>query len=470
MVAGMGDELLIGLDLGTSAIKGILMEPDGKVIASEKSGMIYNVTGRRVEFDGDEYFRQIAAIISRLSRKAGDAARIKGISMASASGNTLLLDKGMRPVTNVISWTDERITDEMQRVYPDAEPQAVHETVGWPFIPSFPLAHLAWFRLNEPEAYKTCGRVCMSTDYVNYRLTGEWGIDTSTATTFYLQDQKKMIWNKEFLDILELDEAKLPPLYKSGTVLGRLDKSAAEATCLIDGTPVVLGAFDHPCAARGTGILSPGQAMLSCGTSWVGFFPVRDREAAIADKMLVDPFLQPEGPWGAMLSVRGIGQAIDWYIDKYISSGKDKYAVFNTLAAKASNGSSGLRIRLDVKTEAVSDKAIENEIKGFSRENISRAIMEAAAFLIDKKLENLKKSGTLIKEAVMVGGPSESPVWQQIIADITGINIIPGNGAFSGAMGAAVLAGIGVGIYRDEYAASEAINKRAVRITPARKL
>jgi sugar (pentulose or hexulose) kinase len=183
--------------------------------------------------------------------------------MASASGNTLLLDKDMRPVMKVISWTDERVTDEMQRVYPDAEPQAVHETVGWPFIPSFPLAHLAWFRLNEPEAYKTCGRVCMSTDYVNYRLTGEWGIDTSTATTFYLQDQKKMIWNKEFLDMLELDEAKLPPLYKSVTVLGRLDKSAAEATGLIEGTPVVLGAFDHPCAARGTGILSPAPGMVA---------------------------------------------------------------------------------------------------------------------------------------------------------------------------------------------------------------
>lgn len=173
---------------------------------------------------------------------------------------------------------------------------------------------------------------------------------------------------------------------------------------------------------------------------WI--FPENDRNKIIDLELLCDPFLAPNGgAWGAIFSVPYIGRTIDWYVDNLIAPGeKNKFRIFDELAEAAMPGAGGLKI--DLRKPPVS-------VKG-SRENISRAIMENAADLLNDKIKLLESRGIKFSSAVMVGGPSKSPVWPGIVEKITGIKLSVGS-QHAGAKGAAILAGIGAGIYKNEY-------------------
>ena len=433
---------LIGLDLGTTMLKGVLMDSSGEILfkASKAAEYIRRDNGI-VEFDADDYYIKVTALIRNLVAKLPPKAFVAGISMVSAGGNTILLDKDGKPLAPAISWLDNRDEGEINQLF-SRHKDNIHEIIGWPYLETFPLSHLSWLKIHKPEILDSAHRICMSTDYINFRLTGRWGIDTSTATTFYLQKQKSAKWHVPFLDILSIPQEKLPPIYDSGTVLGNVTPEAAKETGLPQGTPVVLGAFDHPCAARGTGVFEEGQMLLSCGTSWVGFYPVADRKKAVELGMLVDPFLQPDGLWGAMFSLPAVSGRIDEYIRCYISDKDDRYIQFDILADAAQPGSGGLKINPMKKIEPI-------QIAGHTKENIARALMEGTAYPLKEKVDSLAKEGIACRSAVMVGGPSEAHPWSQIVCDILGIPITIINGSCAGAAGAALLAGTGAGIYTD---------------------
>jgi sugar (pentulose or hexulose) kinase len=213
-----------------------------------------------------------------------------------------------------------------------------------------------------------------------------------------------------------------------------MTKQALTDTGLSEATKVVAGSFDHSAAALAAGVVDPGQLMLSCGTSWVGFFPEYDRRKIIDLEMLCDPFLSPQGgAWGAIFSVPYIGRTIDWYVENLIAPGrKDKFAFFDAMVARAETGAGGLKIDLREPPEEINDTC----------ENISRAVMEGAAKLLNEKIIKLAAKGIKFKSAVMVGGPSKSPIWPQIVEDITGITLSTGS-QHAGAKGAAILAGKG---------------------------
>ena len=231
----------------------------------------------------------------------------------------------------------------------------------------------------------------------------------------------------------------------------------------------MLGCFDHPGAARGTGVLAPGDVLLSCGTSWVGLYPSADRGGAVARGHLVDPFLAPAGPWGCMFALTAISVIIEKYIDRFLlAPGEEparKYAIFNELAARVPPGAGGLRLDL---YRDWSDflKEVRDPLDGHPREHLARALMEGAAFVTRRKLEELDHAGIADRRLVMVGGPAESPVWPRIVAEVAGHELVLLHGQNAGAVGAAMLAAIGAGLYRDEREAFAAMGGEAVRIAP----
>ena len=458
-------EYLIGLDLGTSSLKGVLITTDGKIVTSEKVATTFiRPKEYIVEFSPEEYYTQFCELTKSLLAHIKDSDEIRAISMAAASGHTMLADKNMKPVGNVISWMDRRAKDEYKTALPDIE--SVHKTVGWPPIPSFPLTQLTWLKKHCADRYNTAAYKILNITHLFHRLTGEFKIDPSTATTFYLQDQANRKYHKPYLDHLGIDEVNLPEIVPSSTKLGMVTESASKDTGLSTKTSVVLGSFDHPSAARGTGVFNKGDLLLSCGTSWVGFYPVEDRDLAISERMLIDPFLRPDGPWGALFSLPQIGITIDWYIDNLIATDKNnKYDEFNSLSQKATPGASGLTIDLldGIKDP---DKLKETLSGNHSRQEISRAVMESAAFEMKEKIEQLSIVGIAAKNITMVGGPSESPVWTQIIADITGLELRLISGQAAGAIGAAIMAGIGVGIFKDEREGFELLGKEPRIVEP----
>ncbi|MCK4516142.1 MAG: hypothetical protein KAU31_12850, partial [Spirochaetaceae bacterium] len=272
--------LLMGLDLGSSAIKGVVIDAAGTTLAtaSESSTLIYPQEGW-VEYDPEEHYRGVCRVIRTL---AGAVTKpIAALAMSAASGNTLLADDVGTPLTAVISWMDQRTRQRLPRDLMSLEIDGVRQTTGWPGVDSFPLAHLAWFRESLPDLYRGAGRYCMNTDWLLFRSTGNWMMDHSTATTFHLQDQVAGHYHAPYLELLGIPEEKLSRLVSSGTRAGTITEAAAEDTGLPVGTPVCTGSFDHPSAARAVGVLDPGRLLLSCGTSWVGFFAERERQAVI---------------------------------------------------------------------------------------------------------------------------------------------------------------------------------------------
>ena len=435
--------MLIGLDLGTSAIKGVRIDVSGHILAEAGAAVQFShPQDGWVEVDPESHYRKVCGVIRELAAAA--PGEVKALAMAGASGNTLLTDTVGAPLHPIINWMDKRAEQPLPTVLAALTSADVSRITGWPCVNAFPLAHLAWLREQRPALYARARHYGMDTDWLLYRLTGQWQLDHSTATTFHLQDQVSGTYHRPFLEMLNIPLDKLSPLVDSGVVVGPLTAQALKNTGLSATTQVVSGSFDHPAAARGTGTLTPGQLLLSCGTSWVGFTPALNRQTILDAGILCDPFLSArQGPWGAIFSVPYIGRTIDAYIDALIAPGaSDKYRIFNESAAEAAPGAGGLEI--DLRAPLVAVKA--------SRSNISRAVMEGAARLLSEKARTLAPYGFSFKQGMLVGGPANSPVWPGIIASIMGIELSVGS-RHAGALGAALLAGIGIGVYPDEHQA-----------------
>ncbi len=180
--------------------------------------------------------------------------------------------------------------------------------------------------------------------------------------------------------------------------------------------------------------------MLCCGTSWVGFYPIQDREKAIARKMIVDPFLSPEGCWGAMFSLESVAGYIDHFIETFIDNSVDRFKLLDRYALSGVPGAHGLTIDLANPDPSISTKP---------KEDLARALVEAVADRLKQRMETLREFGFHASCIKMVGGPSESECWPKLLGEILDMPVTVKNGAYSGSVGAAILGGIGAGVFED---------------------
>ncbi len=440
---------LVGLDVGSSSVKGALLDLSGNLLAeASRENRLLTPQDGWIELDPADHLENVCGILRELSGAAPDG--VLAVAMTGASGNTLLTTTAGKPLGNIISWMDHRTVEAPPTALSGLEIDEVRRVTGWPCVNTFPLAHLAWLQENRPDLVQRAEHIGMDTDWLLYQLTGRWCMDHSTATTFHLQDQRTGEYHQPFLDRLGIRRERLSELTQSGRPVGTLRPELIGRTGLQHDTLLATGCFDHPAAARATGVIEPGMLMLSCGTSWVGFVPCGTREAVIDAQMLCDPFLSGAGgPWAGMFSVPRIGLAVTAYVDQVIAPDvppEQRLRVFDELAAASPSGARGVVIDLreSVRRPAATDTA-----------DISRAVMESAARLIAERIDNLRAAGFTYRRAVMVGGPSRSPVWPSIVAAHTGLEITRG-GRAAGARGAAMLAGIAAGVYADERAALDA--------------
>lgn len=434
---------IMGLDIGTSSIKGILMSADGKDRYTGREPFTYTCReDGSVEISAEDYLKACYACLKELASKVPADGELAAVSAASASGNLLLLDETGQPATPIYNWQDTRVTDEPAKVLgEDYDWDAFFRINGWGFTGnSFPLAQLCWQKVHAPERLDKASMVCMSTEYLYHSLTGKWGIGPSAGTPFYLLDQTRGTYNRPLLEKLGIPESKLPPIMKTGTVLGTVTKVASEACGLPEGTPVVIGTFDHPSAARGVGVRKEGQLLLSCGTSWVGFYPVEDREKAVKANMLIDPFLSEKGgPWGGMVSLASLSGQIEGFSRAYLEDSDKWFLTLVDLAAQSSWGAGGLTIDLLAEPD-------DAEICKYEKRHIARAIMECVVNMLAERTAQIEAAGIHCSEAVMVGGPSETPLWAKLIAEKTGMDVRVMHGSYAGAVGAATVAAAAVGV------------------------
>lgn len=437
----------LGLDLGTTNLKGVITDAKMEVLASASVPAPMQIDGDRREFSADLFVERAAEVIRRLiGQFTGDPAEIKAVSTASASGNTVFLDRNDKPLYNAVSWSDRRIAGKTSDYLPGFDTKGVYDLVGWPYLEIFPLTHIAWLKKDRSDLFERLGRIAMTTEYLQYCATGKWGIEPSAATTFYLQDQRTARYASEYLDYFGISEELLPPILETGSVLGTIQPDFARKTGLAEGTKWVLGSFDHPACARSLGTLDEGNLLLSCGTSWAGLFVTKNRDAAIRSGMLVDPYLRSEGNWAAIFAFTQFGEFIDARVSEYIDAGEGKFDTFGELTQDTIDISNAVYAKI---TDGESCKSAWS---GLGKKQIAESIIFSTASDVRDRLLQLDAEGFKADRVFIAGGPSQNKTWTETIAALIGRPIVTLHRQFGGAVGAALLASIGNGQYKNERA------------------
>lgn len=433
-------EYFVGLDIGTSSVKGVLMSRDGKVENVKTKKHAYYWENDLKLLNAEDFCDNCFSVIKELSDSLQGEDKIAGVCVSGAGGNLMLVKDG-KSCSPVYGWQTSYDPAITEKVLAPLSKEAVYNTVGWPKLDSFPLSALGYLKATNPQALENADMVCMHIEYLNYKLTGAWGITRSQGTTFYLIDQAAGKYSKEHLDVLGLTEDKLPPIVDACSILGTVTAEAAEKTGLDVGTPVIPGTFDHPSAARGAGVFDESNVMVSCGTSWVVFIPYATRDIPHSKGILVDPFMAPKGNWCGMKSMTSVAETIDKYTTLFL--GDISVKEFDRLAAEATLGCNGLVIEDE-----------NTDVNGYSRPDIARAIMENIARRLKAFLEELEIKADVVK---LVGGITNSKPWCEVVGQITGKEVRVINGEHAGAIGSAIMAGVGVGAYAGEKEAFESL-------------
>lgn len=385
----------LGFDLGTGAVKAVCWSPSRGLLARLSERLVFSSsTASCYEYDAEAHFSLVLGMMRRLAEQA--EAPIAGLAFAAASGNTLICDQQGRPLTAVISWLDQRLP------WQPPDDWQVRQVTGWPGIPSFPLMHLQWFKENNPALLQgSC--IGMNNDFLQWRLCGRRVLDHSSATPFYLQEQSQRRWHKPFLQYYGISEEQLPQLLAPGSKIAVLKEEYWHAK-LGQECFLYAGSFDHPAAARASNISKPDEMLLSCGTSWVGLYPVRRRQD-VPMQELCDPFQSAHGAcWAGMFSVSGIGLEIEDFILQRYGKCAQRYEQFNQEA--------------------------------LSPDNAAAALMQDVCRRFADKLGARRP-----RRIVMCGGPAEGKAWPIILQKTLQLPIQTSPyQSYAGALGAAMLA------------------------------
>jgi xylulokinase len=334
------------------------------------------------------------------------------------------------------------------------------EITANPAMTGFTASKILWVKNNEPEIYEKCVKILLPKDYIRYMLTGEFAAEVSDASGMQLLDVPARQWSGEVLEKLGIDKGLLAPVYESVEISGRVSKRAAELTGLAEGTPVVGGAGDQAAGGVGNGIVREGILSATLGTSGVVF--------AHTDKMTLDPKGRVHtlchavpGCWHVMGVTQAAGLSLKWFRDNFcipeIETAKqmeiDPYVLLDKEAELSPAGCDGLYYLPYLMGERTPH--LDPDARGVffglsarhSRRDMLRAVMEGVGYSMKDCLEIIKGMGVPIKEVRASGGGGKSPFWRQMLADMFGKTIVTTNSTEGPALGVAILAGVGAGVY-----------------------
>ena len=463
---------LLGIDIGTSACKAAVFDADGRVLASASGGYpTYYARPGWAEQNPDEWWDTLCGVLRSLFAAGTACAQdIAGVGVAGQSWAAVPIDRNGRVLCNTPIWFDTRAAGICGRWRGSIGEDALFALCGNPLQPGYTLPKIGWYRENAPDIYRAADKILQSNSFIAFKLTGAISHDLSQGYGCHCFDIRKGMWDEAVCRELGIDPRLLPPLCVSHEAVGIVTASAARETGLRLGTPVVAGGLDAACAALGAGVLSPGQTQEQGGQA--GGMSVCTSEC-VADKRLICGFHVIPNRWLLQGGATGGGGVIRW-LQEELWPGMD-YRALDGEAASVPPGGGGLVFLPYMAGERspIWDPAAKGVYFGLdfskTRGHLIRAALEGVAFSLRHNLEAAEQAGASAGRLRAVGGAAKSPLWTRIKADITGKPIdVPGCGGSDGILrglatelGAAVLAGIAAGVYRDF---GEAVEK-TVRLT-----
>lgn len=466
--------LLLGIDIGTSAVKGVLCRPgEGIVREAEADYPLSRPREGWSEQDpADWWSRTVRVIRSLLAERAGapavDAREIAGVSFSGQMHGAVLLsgdavqDPLSRIVRPAILWNDQRAVEDCLRIEAEAgDRTGLVRLVGNAALPGFTLPKLMWVARHEPAAWSRVSRVMLPKDFVRLCLTGEEATDVGDASGTLLLDVQNRRWSEKMLALGLIDRAMLPRVMESGALAGHVTAWAARETGLKAGTPVAAGTGDNMAAALGAGVVSPGDALAVLGTSGV-ILATTDRPRADlpggretpAGRIHSMAHAAGPGSWCVTGCTLSAGGALAWARDT-IAPGVP-FADLMAEAAAVDAGCDGLIFLPFLTGERCPypDPAARGAWIGLSvrhtRAHMIRAVVEGVAITMDAILSIMRSIGVEVARVRLSGGGNRSGLWRSLQSDLFGVPVVHSDaGAGGSALGAAVLAGVGAGIFRD---------------------
>jgi len=469
-------DLLLGLDVGTTATKAQLFDLEGNVIASATYpyGLITPREGW-VEQDPEELWRAVVTTSRSVLGRIGRGDRVVALSQSSQAGTTIPVNADGTPTYNAISWMDQRGDAQARHIKERWGADFIYNTTGWTLQSGLPLQHIGWFRQNYPQEFLETRRFLFVNDFIMQQLTDRTFMNPSDASITQLMNVATGDWDERLLESVGITREQVSPMLPSGCAVGALTLAGSTATGLPQDVLMVNGAHDQYCAAVGTGVIRPGAVLLSCGTAWVILAVPESLEVGLRSGMAISCHAI-EGRWGAIRSLGGVGASLEWFLDHIWTDRREQakrealYDAVNRAAARSPPGASGLLFYPlaggHLTTVGTRRGGFIRLTLSHSRADMARAVMEGIAFQLRWAMEEMRENGIHVSEFKMVGGAAESEVWPQIVADVTGIPVILPARRQAATRGAAILAGVGAGLFADAEAGFGAFRGKATHLMP----
>ncbi len=455
---------LLGIDAGTTSVKAILATAEGKIVGA--AAREYNLeypAPNFCEVDAELYWRSACHVVKSVLRTSGiTPSTVVGLAISSQGETLIPVDKAGRPLRKAIVWLDNRSSVEAQTIKNRFQTETLQKTGLAEIVPMWPATRILWLQKNEPDVFRHTDKYHLVEDYLIRRLTGRCVSNESMVSSTLYYDIIEKKWWPDMLDFLGILPAQLPDVVCSGTAIGSLHKEAAQALGLSDKVVVAAGAYDHAAGAIGCGNIDEGTVSETIGASMAMVAtlnrPLLDAHCPLPCQCHAVPgkyFILPYG--------QTAGLVLKWFKDSMAkteihrakSLRMDVYHYLDALAGRVPAGCDGL-VALPHLMGAGSPEFNE-KAKGvfcgvtpfMSKGHFVRAILESVACMIRNNLQVLTRAGVQVAEIRALGGGARSDLWNQINADCTGIPFMTFRSEEPACLGAAILAGVGCGVFAD---------------------
>jgi xylulokinase len=460
--------LCIGLDVGTSGVKAVLIAEDGAVVASAVAD--YPLLTPRpgwTEQEPDAWWQASCDVLRRLARQASGP--IEAIGLTGQMHGAVFLDGDGGVIRPAILWNDQRTAAECAEIERSVGADRLRRIAGNPALTGFQAPKVLWLRNNEPEAYARVRSLLLPKDFIRFRLSGGRATDASDAAGTLLLDLARRDWSDEILAALDIPADWLPRVHEGPEVTGQLSAEGAAATGLSAGLPVIAGGGDNAAAAVGCGVVRAGTGFVSLGTSGVVFVP--------SDMLQIDPsgalhaFCHAvPGQYHLMGVILSAGGSLRWYRDVIAAEqaaaaqarGADPYDELLAPAAAIAPGADGLYFLPYLAGERTPhmDPFARGGWIGLTlahdRRHLVRALLEGVSFALKDCLVLMERLGVSPDVLYAVGGGARNALWRSMLASVLGVPLQRLQVEEGPALGAALLAAVGAGVHPDVAAAVEA--------------
>ncbi len=458
--------LFIGVDLGTSAVKLLLMDEAGtiKKIVSKEYPLYFPHPGWS-EQNPEDWFSQSMAGIKELLADC-DKSEVAGISFGGQMHGLVALDQNDKVIRPAILWNDGRTGKETDYLNQVIGKDKLSEYTANIAFAGFTAPKILWMKNNEPDNYKKICKIMLPKDYLAYMISGSFCTDVSDASGMLLMDVKNRCWSKEMLEICGITEKQLPKLYESYEVVGHLKPEIAKELGLSEGVKVIAGAGDNAAAAVGTGTVGNGRCNISLGTSGTIF--ISSEEFGVDEHNALHSFAHADGHYHLMGCMLSAASCNKWWNEDILKT-KD-FAAEQAQIAKLGENNVFFLPYLMGERSPHNNPDVRAMFIGMSmdttREDMTQAVLEGVAFGLRDSLEVARSLGIRIERTKICGGGAKSPLWKKMIANIMNLKVDVIESEEGPALGAAMLAAVGCGAYPDVETIAEKMVKVVDTVEP----